>query len=631
MSVRQLEEACDFRGAALLAIAERDGRAATRLAALAGDSTLFHQAEELLVRGGVDVVRLAAFELDQRGFSSLAARLHERVGDDQEAATLFERAEQWLSAAQCHERLGRPIDAAKALERGLAHEEARDDLREALGRLLSRHGRLPQAVKLLQQIKSPEIKQRTDRLVVRMLRDLGLAVAADELELSLDGSDVETLAPPSQHPSQPPVSVRPKRTMFGRYEILRDLAQTPNAQLFEAEDLLSRQRVVIKLLVIAGRGGGRDAAVRFEREARALTMLRHPNVVPLLEYFSEGPALVMPFMSSGSLADLLEREPIVPARAVEIALAVLSALGEAHRVGILHRDIKPSNVLFDEVGAVRVSDFGAAHLSDGSTTVTAGAIGTAAYMAPEQRLFLPAAVASDLYAVGVLLFEMIAGQPPTQGEASKLSAHHDELGDAHDAVLATLLAEDPARRPHHADEVKNLLLARTWSSGQPTRTPRAVVSVRPAPIGGTRFVPTSHVEGLGDASAVRCKDTSLDRIVCVLPFDERWLAVIRGFAAARSSSLAAVLLASEAEGIVVVEAPRGEPIGDRVPTPQMLGQLRRAITELHTAGIAHGCVDRHHIYLDADGFPFLAFPSLLTLATPTDDLRALSELSISRR
>jgi tRNA A-37 threonylcarbamoyl transferase component Bud32 len=630
VSVRQLEEACDFRGAAILAIAERDGRAATRLAALAGDSALFSQAEELLVQAGSDGVRLAAFELDQRGFSALAARLHERVGDHQEAAILFERAEQWLRAAECHERVGRPVDAAKALERGLSHDDAGDDLREALGRLLSRHGRLPQAVKLLQQIKNPEIKQRTDRLVVRMLRDLGLAVAADELERSLVVSE-EELAPASRHPSQPPVSARPKRTMFGRYEILRDLAQTPNAQLFEAEDLLSRERVVIKLLVIAGRGGGRDAAVRFEREARALTMLRHPNVVPLLEYFAEGPALVMPFMSSGSLADLLERESIVPARAAEIALAVLSALGEAHRVGILHRDIKPSNVLFDEVGAVRVSDFGAAHLSDGSTTVTAGAIGTVAYMAPEQRQFLPAAVASDLYAVGVLLFEMIAGLPPTFGEPNRLSAHHEELGDAHDAVLASLLAEDPAQRPQHADEAKNLLLARTWSSRRPTRSARVSASVRPAPVGNARFVPVPQAATLGESSAVYCNDTSLARNVCVLPFDERWLAVVRGFAAARSSSLAAVLLASEAGGIVVVEAPRGEPIGDRVPTSQMLGELRRALSELHASGVAHGCVDRSHLYVEADGFPFLAFPSVLNSATPTDDLRALGELSISRR
>ncbi len=103
---------------------------------------------------------------------------------------------------------------------------------------------------------------------------------------------------------------------------------------------------------------------------------------------------------------------MAPARAVEIVCALLAALGEAHRLGILHRDVKPSNVLFDEVGAARLSDFGAAHLGDLSSTATAGAIGTFAYMSPEQRLGRPASIASDLYGVGVLLAELLTGVAP---------------------------------------------------------------------------------------------------------------------------------------------------------------------------------------------------------------------------
>src|SRR5206468_3801550 len=140
-----------------------------------------------------------------------------------------------------------------------------------------------------------------------------------------------------------------------------------------------------------------------EREARALAQLRHSNVVPMRDYIPEGPAIVLGWMPGGSLADLMRREAIAPARAIEIACAVLGALGEAHRLGILHRDVKPSNVLFDAIGASRLSDFGAAHLGDLSTTATAGAIGTFAYMSPEQRLGRPATIASDLYAVGAIL------------------------------------------------------------------------------------------------------------------------------------------------------------------------------------------------------------------------------------
>src|SRR6202040_1575115 len=91
------------------------------------------------------------------------------------------------------------------------------------------------------------------------------------------------------------------------------------------------------------------------------------------------------------------------------ACAVLSALGEAHRLGVLHRDVKPANVLFDDAGVARLGDFGVAHLGDLSTTATAGVIGTLAYMSPEQREGRPATAESDVYAVGAILFEMLAG------------------------------------------------------------------------------------------------------------------------------------------------------------------------------------------------------------------------------
>src|SRR5262245_17842889 len=138
-------------------------------------------------------------------------------------------------------------------------------------------------------------------------------------------------------------------------------------------------------------------------------------------------------MRGGSLADRIQEGTVAfaPARAVEIACAVLGALGEAHRVGILHRDVKPSNVLFDDIGATRLGDFGAAHLGDLSSTATAGAIGTFAYMSPEQRLGRPATIASDLYAVGAILYELLTGaaaNPPVAGQLDPLpSTCHPDL------------------------------------------------------------------------------------------------------------------------------------------------------------------------------------------------------------
>ena len=106
---------------------------------------------------------------------------------------------------------------------------------------------------------------------------------------------------------------------------------------------------------------------------------------------------------------MLARGPIAPARAVEIAASVLSALGDAHRLGILHRDVKATNVLFDSAGAARLSDFGTAHAADASATVTAGDSGALATISPEQREGREATAQSDLFAIGVLLEEMLVG------------------------------------------------------------------------------------------------------------------------------------------------------------------------------------------------------------------------------
>src|SRR5690606_11900871 len=136
--------------------------------------------------------------------------------------------------------------------------------------------------------------------------------------------------------------------LFGRYRIVREVATTPHARLIEAVDELDGERVAVKILAARGQGTGRDAVARFAREAQALAKLRHPNVVPLRAYLPEGPAMILRWMGGGSLRELIDREPISPARAVEIVRGVLDALAEAHRLGILHRDIKPSNLLFDE-------------------------------------------------------------------------------------------------------------------------------------------------------------------------------------------------------------------------------------------------------------------------------------------
>jgi serine/threonine-protein kinase len=293
--------------------------------------------------------------------------------------------------------------------------------------------------------------------------------------------------------------------------------------------------------------------------------------------------------------------------------AILAALGEAHRLGILHRDVKPSNVLFDDVGAARLSDFGAAHLGDLTATATAGAIGTFAYMSPEQRLGRPASIASDVYGAGALLFELLTGEPPapvTVHLDPAPSALHPDLGAAHDAVVARLLQEDPQKRPADAFEARRLLQGLPWPERiwpRKKRISERPRSLRPAP--GERRLTAAEGFADGRDAALRQHDAWLARDVLVLPGDAATLARARAFARAGHPALPTVLRLDRESGEVWVAAPRGRALADE-PRGLGAGQVARieeAIEALHAAGGAHGWVDAEHLYWH-DGEVGLAFP-----------------------
>jgi serine/threonine-protein kinase len=184
------------------------------------------------------------------------------------------------------------------------------------------------------------------------------------------------------------------------------------SEVWLAHDLELERPVAVKLLSSAG------TAPRFEREARSAAPLSHPNIVGVFDYgaFEGRPYLVLEYVPGGTLAERLSA-PLPDEEVAEIARDIAAGLAHAHEHGIVHRDLKPSNVLFDGEGRAKIADFGVARtLSDATLTTTGAVVGTAQYMAPEQATGGEVGPESDVYAFGVILFQMLTGRPPFEAE-----------------------------------------------------------------------------------------------------------------------------------------------------------------------------------------------------------------------
>ncbi len=203
----------------------------------------------------------------------------------------------------------------------------------------------------------------------------------------------------------------------GRYRLLAPLGEGGMARVYRARDLRLNREVAVKIL---HDDLTRDPGFlsRFEREAQVVAGLAHPNIVPVYDVGGEdgAPYIIMEYIRGRTLKETLEAGgPLSAERAVAIMLPILDALGYAHRQGLIHRDVKPHNILLTTDGTPRLADFGIAHLVDGSTTRTAAILGSAQYLSPEQSRGEEATERSDIYACGIVLYEMLAGRPPFDG------------------------------------------------------------------------------------------------------------------------------------------------------------------------------------------------------------------------
>jgi serine/threonine-protein kinase len=260
--------------------------------------------------------------------------------------------------------------------------------------------------------------------------------------------------------------------LVGRYVVGERIAVGGMGEVRAGFDRRLDREVAVKFLHSHVAGDDR-ARRRFDVEARAAARLLHPNVVTVYDSGEDDgvPFLVMERLPGRTLRDEIAHGPLAAPRARALTLDILAALGAAHDAGVLHRDIKPGNVLLTVDGQVKVTDFGIAQLlEDPERTVTGDLLATPAYLAPERFSGAPATPRSDLYAVGVVLYEMLSGTRPyaerapaaihdaaRRGVAPPLAACVDVPPDLADAV-ARAMDPDPGRRYASATDMAGALM-----------------------------------------------------------------------------------------------------------------------------------------------------------------------------
>jgi eukaryotic-like serine/threonine-protein kinase len=265
-----------------------------------------------------------------------------------------------------------------------------------------------------------------------------------------------------RHHGYPALMVYAATLLAGRYVLDEPIGAGGYCEVWRATDTVLTRQVAVKLLH-AGYASQGEALARFKAEARHAGALSHENIARVYDYGepADGQSyLVMELVDGPSLADVLARGPLGARPTMDTVAQVAAGLQAAHTAGLIHRDIKPANILFTSGGSVRITDFGIAH-AVGSTPVTSTGMvmGTPGYIAPERVSGAQAVPASDLYALGIVAYECLAGSQPFAGGALDVAiAHRDRplpplpvsVPAEVAAFVMTLTAKDPAWRPASA-------------------------------------------------------------------------------------------------------------------------------------------------------------------------------------
>ncbi|MDQ6751224.1 MAG: Stk1 family PASTA domain-containing Ser/Thr kinase [Actinomycetota bacterium] len=252
-----------------------------------------------------------------------------------------------------------------------------------------------------------------------------------------------------------------------RYRIISRLGSGGMAEVYCAQDLQLGRKVALKLL---HRRFAQDSdfVERFRREASAAAGLQHAHVVGVYDRgeWDDTYYIAMEYLEGRTLKEIItDHGPLTPLAAIDIAVQILKAARFAHRRGIVHRDIKPHNVILDEEGRAKVADFGIARAGASDMTETGSIMGTAQYLSPEQAQGHAVSASADLYAIGIVIYEMLAGRVPFEGESAVTialkqvseapvppSAYNPAVPPELDAIVLRALEKEPAHRFADADE-----------------------------------------------------------------------------------------------------------------------------------------------------------------------------------
>jgi eukaryotic-like serine/threonine-protein kinase len=304
------------------------------------------------------------------------------------------------------------------------------------------------------------------------------------------------------------MTAEPHQVFGGRYELGEQIARGGTAQVFVARDLLLGRPVALKVL-ISELSSDSAFVARFRREAQAAANLSHPNIVPIFDWGEAESTyfIVMEYVDGEALSSIIRTQSPIPApQAAGIASDIAKALAYAHRHGVVHRDVKPGNVLITADGQVKVTDFGIARAmgADEQVTQTGLVMGTATYFSPEQAQGFAVDGRSDIYSLGVVLYEMVTGKPPFSGESPVSIAYqhvrerpqppslvNPQVPAPLEAVILQAMAKSPADRYQSADAMRADL--DRFVHGQPVLAPPA--PDEPATVVVPAAVPESSFAG----------------------------------------------------------------------------------------------------------------------------------------